>query len=183
MEPNPLIPITPMTPIIPSNAVRAAILIVLLVAAPAWARETYSIRPEGRGGFNVIDGQPVILSPGQSGPAGNALDVANKSVTTITHYGSKKLFCYGLDGKDKKVTLGGGDGAGSDWLVTKIGGRGDADTVTIQAAEGKLKGWYLDCAAEEEKLQSGDKTYTVRRLILSEKPQRIKSFSRYVVSP
>jgi hypothetical protein len=175
-----------MTPIAPStlrSAIVAAILILLAAAAPAWAGESYSISPEGVGQFNVIDGQPVILSPGESGPGGNALDVVKKPVTTITHYGSGKRLCYSLDGKDKKVALGSGEGAGSDWLATKTGGRGDAETVTVQVAEGKCKGWYLDCAEEEEKLQSGDTTYTVRRLILAEKPQRIKTFSRYVVAP
>ena len=75
------------------------------------------------------------------------------------------------------------DGSGCQWIAIKIGTRGESDQITLQAAEGKFKGWYLDCTEEEEKIEIGGKTYSFRRMILSKKPGRIDYFLRYPVAP
>jgi hypothetical protein len=163
----------------------APIVAVMLASGTAWAAETYSISiPHEVGTFNVLGGKPFVLAPGtERGPGGNALDVARRDQTQIVHYSSGKPLCYDLEGKDKAVTLGKQEGASSLWQLTKVGGRGGSDYVTVQAAEGKLKGWYLDCTEKEEKVEWSGHAITVRRLILAEKPKQIKQFSRYVVSP
>ena len=54
--------------------------------------------------------------------------------------------------------------------------------MTIRAAEGKFKGWYLDCADEEESITYGGREITIRPLVLAEKPKHIREFDRYPVS-
>ena len=171
----------------PKYSAAVGIVAVLLSATVAWAAVVYSVDPRGKGlgEFNVLKGEPVIWAAGANvGPGGNALDVQGKQErTTIVHYESKKTLCYDMDGKDKKIRLVKKDGSGCQWIAIKIGTRGESDQITLQAAEGKFKGWYLDCTEEEEKIEIGGKTYSFRRMILSKKPGRIDYFLRYPVAP
>jgi hypothetical protein len=121
-----------------------------LLTCTLLVQQVYSIGvPSEVGKFNVIGDRPCVVIRG-SGPAGNALDHRGGE---LVHYGSKKPLAYPLDGESKVVRLGTNaesKAMGRDWKVSIIGGRGGSQIVTIQAAEGQFKGWYLDCADEEE---------------------------------
>src|SRR5262245_57171677 len=115
-----------------------AIVIALLVMVPARAEDLFSVEfPMGE--FNVINGEPCLLRPGDRGPPGNALDIKG---TSLVHFSSQEPLAYPLGGtKMPVVTLGTADGAGTAWDLSELvrGRRGP-----IRAAEGKFKGWYLD---------------------------------------
>lgn len=155
---------------------------ISITAHVASAKETYSIAPVTElGRFNVIDGQPMILKG--DGPPGNALDVKQAEQSEIRHYASGKPLAYPSQSERSVVSLGAGADKETEWTFTHVKHRGGSEIVTVQAARGKFRDWYLDCAETEETLSIGGKDYTVRRLVLVKEPKQIKHWTRYVVAP
>ena len=146
----------------------------VLVILPARG-ELYSLDfPTGR--FNVIDGEPCLLRSGEQGPPGSALDIKRSS---LVHFGSGEALAYPLKGSETPViTLGASVGTCTSWDLSGI----KAKRGPIRAAEGKYKGWYLDWSESEREVNYNGKTLHARKLILVEKPEAPRQFSRYEVS-
>jgi hypothetical protein len=125
------------------TAVGLTILLVAFAAEPAGAHESYDL---------VLPGRMAVL-----GPDGKTASVTRFEIrrSTLEELGSRRTLCYGLDGKETSVKLGEHPGTSSRWILTKIRARGDTEYVSVQAAEGKLKGWYLDYTEELDKAASG----------------------------
>src|SRR5262249_35088557 len=117
-----------------------------------------------------------LLRSEDQGPPGYALDIKGSS---LVHYRSGKALAYPLEGsKTPVITLGKSDGTSTSWDLSGIkGNRGP-----IRAAEGKYKGWYLDWSESEREVNYNGKTLHARKLILVEKPEALRQFSRYEVS-
>ena len=160
-----------------------AVLLSCLVATAAMARDQlYSIGfPQAEGQFNVLDGRPYLLRRGESGPDGNAVDL--QSGKHLIHFGSHQALCYELDGTTPTVSLGKADSTSAEWELKHGEEKGGQRAVSIQAAEGKFKGWFLDWSADEIEIESGGKTYHVRQLVLTRKPKPAKVLFMYPVAP
>jgi hypothetical protein len=152
-----------------------AIALPLLLILPASAGESFSVGfPMGE--FNVINGEPCLLRPGEHGPAGYALDIKG---TSLVHYGSEKPLAYPLRGTRKPViTLGKSDGVCTSWDLSGMGRKRQGP---IRAAEGMFKGWYLDWSESETEVVFRGKTLHTRKLILVENPKAPREFRRYEV--
>src|SRR4051794_39393720 len=94
-------------------------------------QQEYSVGvPSKVGSFNVVGGRPCVVIRG-NGPAGNALDHRGE---TLVHFGSKQPLAYPIEGESKVVRLGtnaGSKAMGSKWKVSRIGGWGGNEFVTI----------------------------------------------------
>jgi hypothetical protein len=95
---------------------------------------------------------------------------------------TQQPLCYDLEGTDATVKLGGMEGTGNQWTFTLVRARGDTEYVTVQAAAGKRKGWYLDYTVEQPPAGSNE-GQPRRRLVLVEKPEPQKQFAKYVIAP
>jgi len=93
-----------------------------------------------------------------------------------------RYLAYDPEGKDKAVFLAEKQSLGTKWVLTRV--EGGSSTYTIRAAEGELKGWYLDVEEKGEKLvsQKGE-TSTAYRAFLSEKPKRVPQVVITEVAP
>jgi hypothetical protein len=82
---------------------------------------------------------------------------------------------YDPEGKDNGVFLARKSGPGTQWVLTKVRGKGEGLHVyAIQPASGKSKGWYLDIAAEGEKLKDKEgKPFTAYPVFLAEQPKHL----------
>jgi hypothetical protein len=115
------------------------------------------------------------LSPGVGGPQ-------TIEVLEPRKWGGWHL-AYDPEGKDPAVFLAEERGPGTQWKVTRL--KGEKDLVfTIQAAEGKYKGWYLDVAAKGEKFVTPKgKTAPAYRVFLSKKPRRLPKLTITHIAP
>jgi len=149
----------------------------------------YRISVPDVGPLGIVKGQVYLLKKEQAGKWARNREGrgeypwAAKGVGWISR-GNGKIeadneggnLAYDLDGKDKTVRFSRRSAwpsstephEASQWVLT--GG-------TVQAAEGELKGWYLDYDPEELKLEGNGENYVGYRLILSPKPGRIKQLS------
>lgn len=160
-----------------------AVLLPCLVAPAALAQDQlYSIGfPRAAGVFNVLDGKPYLLRSEESGPPGNAVDLQNGK--HLIHFGSQQALCYDLDGTTPTVSLGKAGITSAEWEIKRGEEKGGPTAVSVQAAEGKFKGWFLDWSADEMEIESGGKTYHVRHLVLTRKPKPAKVLFMYPVAP
>jgi hypothetical protein len=156
-----------------------AIAVALLVILPASADQLSSVAfPTGMGEFNVINGKPCLLRPGEKGP--DFLLPVDIKGTSLVHFRSKESLAYPLGGtKTPVITLGKAEGVGTSWDLSGIGPKRPGP---IRAAEGKFKGWYLDWSDSETEVVFKGKTLHVRELILVENPKAPRQFSTYEVS-
>jgi hypothetical protein len=157
----------------------AATVCVLLssLALVAFVRDQlYSLQfPKGTGAFDVIDGVPYLLRPGEKPSPGNAIDIVDGK--KLVHVRSGKGLTYALDGDEPTVALG---KDGDEWQVGPLGER---EKFFVRAAKGKFKGWYLDWSDDEIELRVKDKTLHGRRLMLIKEPKKEREFSSYPVAP
>jgi len=94
-----------------------------------------------------------------------------------------RRLAYDPQGKDKAVSLARGPAPGTKWKIAYVEGEQEAD-YTIQAAEGKLKGWYLDVAEKAERVTDAKgRRYTAYRVFLSEKPKRLPNVLLTIIAP
>jgi hypothetical protein len=138
------------------------------------AGDQYGIRAPGTGSLSVVDGK-ALLTKGPIYDANWELSWMGKESTTSITISSSKWPGWGLaydpTGKDPAVTLAppGRGERGKQWRVVDRGASG----YTIQAAEGKYKGWYLDIQGKGEvRRNTKGERYTAYRLVLTEKPKR-----------
>jgi hypothetical protein len=138
------------------------------------------------GPLGIVGGQPFLLKKEQAGvwarnrEGRREYPWAAKGVGWISRGNGKieagnesGFLSYDAEGKDKTVRFSQRSAGpsstepheASQWVLA--GG-------IVQAAEGKLKGWYLDYDPEELKLKDDRGSYIGYRLVLSPKPGRIK---------
>ena len=138
----------------------------------------YRISVPDVGPLGIVRGQPYLLKKEQAGKwarnreGRGEYSWAAKGVGWISRGNGKieagnenGFLAYDPQGKDKTVRFSRDPRAASQWVLA--GG-------SMQAAEGELKGWYLDYDPEELKLEGYGENYVGYRLILSPKPGRIK---------
>jgi len=156
---------------ISKRRISIAIASALLIILPASAQD-YSLGfPKGE--FNVINGKPCVLRPGEHGPAGSALDIVGIS---LVHYGSKKPLAYPLRGMGTPViTLGKSDGVTTSWDLSGIRWKHRG---AIRAYYGKFKGWYLDWSESETEVRFNGKILHARKLILVRNPKAPRQFTK-----
>jgi len=163
-----------------NRSLRPVSLALLLVAlAPGGAvGDQYGITDPDLGSLSVVDGK-ALLTGGPIYDANWNLSPTGKEGTTSIRLSSSKwrgwALAYDPAGKDRAVTLlspGRGD-RGKQWKVTRVA----PSRYTIQAAEGKYKGWYLDVQGKGEvRRNPKGERYTAYPLVLTEKPKRILKF-------
>jgi hypothetical protein len=157
----------------------AATVCVLLssLALVAFARDQlYSLQfPKGIGAFDVIDGVPYLLRPGEKPSPGNAIDIVDGK--KLVHVHSSKALSYSLEGDDPTVALG---KDGDEWQVGPLGER---KKFFVRAAQGRFKDRYLDWSDDEVEIKVKDKTLHGRRLVLVKELKKEREFSSYPVAP
>ena len=132
--------------------------------------------------LDIVDGRPVVIVAGRS-QSGNALDVGPSPRTTLVDYSSRKALRYALEGRDRTVRLSDPTEPGCQWVLRSAKRRAghefneELDHVTIQVADGELKGWYLGMDEREEKLGAR----RMRRLIITQEPKKPLQFVRFPV--
>jgi hypothetical protein len=124
----------------------------------------------------AIDDKPYI-APGIAEP-GNAVDI--KAGTQLVHYKTEKSFTYSLDGEKPNVTLSGGKNFSGKWDLSKVSETGAGGPVI--AAEGKFQGWYLDLSEEQIDIEYKGKKIKVKQFILVKEPQKVRNFTKFLVS-
>ena len=86
-------------------------------------------------------------------------------------------------GKDQgAVFLDEKDKSGSKWLLKRVTEE-KFELYTIQAASGKVKGWYLDVAEEGEEFKDRKGKANAYRVFLSEKPKKPVKWTFTLISP
>jgi hypothetical protein len=154
----------------------AVCLLLFSLSALFGRDQLYSLQfPKGSGAFDVIDGVPYLLRPGESPAPGNAVDIIKGK--KLVHFRSGKGLTYALDGDDPTVAA---DKEGEEW---QVGPLGDRKKFFVRAAQGKFKDWCLDWSDDEVELKVQDKTLHGRRLILIKEPKKDREFSCYPVAP
>ena len=149
----------------------------------------YRISVPEVGPLGIVKGQAYLLKKEQAGKwarnreGRGEYSWAAKGVGWISRGNGKieddnenGFLTYDPEGKDKTVRFSRrsarpsstGQHEASQWVLA--GG-------SVQAAEGELKGWYLDYDPEELKLEGYNENYVGHRLILSPKPGRIKQLT------
>jgi hypothetical protein len=147
------------------NAVGVTILLVLAAAEPAAAAQVLVL--PFRMAVEGPDGETVWFERFRT------------SNSRLMKVASRQALCYSLDGKEPSVRLGKDTEAGPRWIFTKVRAEGGTAYVTVQAAEGKFKDWYLDYTEEPGKSGPGDTAPVGRRLVLMERPKEIKQFKTF----
>jgi hypothetical protein len=141
--------------------------------------------PERVGGafLGVIDGKVwAIRSPG--GDLWELSTFKTKIEFVDPEEELKRWYlAYDPEGKDKALFLvpRRKRGPGQKWEITDVR-EAQGPSYTIRAAEGKVKGWYLDVAEQPEQVKDAKgRRYTAYRVFLSEKPKRIPKVSIEVI--
>jgi hypothetical protein len=156
----------------------------LAALAPLAVADWHRIEFPGKGDLGVIGGKVyVVARPHEDfdwhlirGAAGDI------QVFQPREWKGRRL-AYDPEGKDKAVFLAEGLAPGTEWKTTDVEGEQEAD-YTIQAAEGKVKGWYLDVAEKAERVTDAKgRRYTAYRAFLSEKPKRLPNVLLTIIAP
>jgi hypothetical protein len=160
-------------------------LVLAALAPPAEAIDHYDIRFRDQGPLGVLGGKVRVVFPNPEDYSWE-LRIFKGETTTIRVLEPGKwtgwYLAYDMEGKDEGVSLVKKRGPGTEWLLTKVEGK--SDDYTLQAAQGKLKGWYLDVEEKGEKsVNQEGKTSTAYRVFLSEKPKRLPQAIITLVAP
>jgi hypothetical protein len=160
----------------------------LAALAPPAAADWHWVEFPGKGKLGVIGGKAWVVARVETRPHDDfdwSLFRGGKTEIRVLQpeeWQGRRL-AYDPEGKDKAVFLARKPGPGQDWTITPLRGEQGAH-YTIQAAEGKLKGWYLDVAERPEQVTDAQgRRYTAYRAFLSEKPKRLPKVLIEVIAP
>jgi len=151
----------------------------------------YVVSVADAGRLFVVAGKPLLVTRLPEGDSREAYwevstdpDSGNTAIRPFDGPWRGRYLSYDSTGKDKTVFLSFERRDNSIWKPSTTGPSSSGSRKMLQAAAGELRGWFLDFAEEEERIPVGDGKIVVgHRLILSEKPGRIRQLQMSNVSP
>jgi hypothetical protein len=142
-------------------------------AAADWVR----IEFPAKGQVGVVGGKVGVVSPSLTPYLWSAF--IGEGETDIRVREPEKwaglYLAYDPEGKDKAVFLTSKPGKGTKWRLARLKGPGAGlYEYSIRAAEGKVKGWYLDIDPKgEERRDAKGNSFTAYRVFLAETPKHL----------
>jgi hypothetical protein len=159
----------------------SACLALLVGVGPA-AADMYSIKGPGGLFLGVTAGGELLFLPPEyrSDDARFVWVVGGpREATGITLHRTDQDLTYDPDGGKREPYLT--VGFGRPWKQVKL--PDDVTFYTVQAAEGKLAGWYLDVGPAVEVTGKLSKRCTGYRAVLTKKPRKPVVFTITVIAP
>jgi hypothetical protein len=163
----------------------SGVTLSLAALAPPAGADWHRIEFPGKGELGVIGGKVWVVSAPEEPCTWHLIRGAQAGhiqVLDPQEWKGRRL-AYDPEGKDKAVFLDKGLAPGTKWKITYVEGEQEPD-YTIQAAEGKLKGWYLDVAEKPEKITDAKgRRSTTYRVFLSQEPKRLPNVLLTLIAP